>query len=99
MNPSDDRLDRLIRAARAHQANEPVPPLSPWLEQRVIWALRENRDNTSQGWLNGGILFRYLVGAAVLAAVSLTLPFTLQGNPYLEMLDWTSPMTDLEKIP
>ena len=96
MNPADRRLERLLEAAQAARA--PIPGPSPWFEQRVIQALK-TEALPSSGFVDGGFIFRFLLGAAALAVVSVILPLVQLENPYTEIYDSAQTTVQLEKIP
>ena len=90
MHPSEDRLNRLLEAAQ--EACPGVPEPSPWFEQRVLAALREQvptLTNLIEGWF----LFRIVAAGALLMALSLALPLLQVKNPYLETLELANTTT------
>jgi len=95
MNPSDRRLDRLLEAAQG--SREPIPHPSPWFEQRVILALKEEAIPLS-GLIDGGLIFRFLIGAAGLMALSIILASVQINNPYIETIELANTTAQLEKI-
>jgi hypothetical protein len=84
MNLIDHRLNRLLEAAQ--RACPPIPEPSPWFEQRMIQLLRAEK-NPFCGYFEGVLIFRVLMVAVVIMAVSVTLPLAQTKNPYVETLD------------
>jgi len=90
MNPSDDRLNRLLEAAQGACPPEPEP--SPWFEQRVLAALKEQAPTLSS-LIDGRFLFRILAGGALVMAFSAILPLVQVKNPYLETMELANTTT------
>jgi hypothetical protein len=95
MNPIDPRLDRLLEAAL--KACPPVPEPSAWFEQRMIQSLRAEAAPFF-AYLDGMIIFRSFIFAAVITSVSVLLPAMQVRNPYLETVDLATATTQMEQM-
>jgi hypothetical protein len=95
MNPLENRLDRLLAAAQ--NACPPIPPPTPWFEQRLVQLVLAELNPFPPAF-EGIVIFRSLVFAAVIAVVSVALPLLRPANPYRETLDLVNSGVQLEQL-
>ena len=100
MKPHEDpvgrKLERLLDAAR--EACPPVPPPSPWFEQRMLQRLRSDAT-LSFGALEGMLIFRILGFASAFALICVCLPLFQTNNPYRETLSLANSAAQFGQMP
>lgn len=100
MKPHEDpvsrKLERLLDAAR--EACPPVPPPSPWFEQRMLQRLRSDAA-PSLGAFEGVLIFRMLCFAAACAFVCVSLPLMQTSNPYRDTLNLANSAAQIGQTP
>jgi hypothetical protein len=100
MKPHEDpvsrKLERLLDAAR--EACPPVPPPSPWFEQRMLQRLRSD-GAPSLGAFEGVLIFRMLGFAAAFAFVCVCLPLFQTSNPYRDTLNLANSAAQIGQLP
>lgn len=100
MKPHEDpvsrKLERLLDAAR--EACPPVPPPSPWFEQRMLQRLRGDAA-TPFAALEGALIFRILCFAAACALVCVSLPLMQTTNPYRDTLNLANSAAQIGQMP
>ncbi len=95
-DPIPRRLERLLDAAQSACPTLPQP--SPWFEQRMLQRLHAE-TSASFAALEGGLIFRTLCFAAVVALVSVALPLLQVKNPYRETLEIVNSAAQTSQFP
>ena len=95
-DPASRKLERLLDAAR--EACPPVPPPSPWFEQRMLQRLRSDTAPSFAAF-EGALIFRMLCFAAACAVVCVCLPLTQTSNPYRDTLNMANSAAQIGQLP